>query len=206
MRLITFIAFLIFCNSANSIELPARCLKLKKTLTSYAHQSFGLNAPIALLAAQIYQESRCKPNAASKYAKGLTQFTPATWSDMKRWYPSYLKKCSIWNANCSLRAMVLYNRRLYKAIKETADNCNHWAMTLSAYNGGLVWVNRDRRLAKKHGRNPTLWFRHTERHTKRANWAKKENRHYVKVILGKHQKLHLRSGYFSPQICTGEML
>ncbi|SUH40495.1 lytic murein transglycosylase [Salmonella enterica subsp. enterica] len=43
------------------------------------------------------------------------------------------------------------------------DNCQRMAFTLSAYNGGQGWVNRDKKLAAAKGLDASIWFEHVER-------------------------------------------
>ena len=63
-------------------------------------------------------------------------------------------------------------------------------MTLSAYNGGLGWLQRDQRLAAQRGADPLRWWGNVERHSRRAKWAHAENRGYPRAIIYQHQPLY----------------
>jgi len=193
---------LLLSDDAKAASIPRAALAYKRPLIRHAHAFWGLDAPISLFAGLIHQESRWNPKARSPAkAEGLAQFMPATC----RWLPeveSGLAACNAFDPHWSLEAMVRYNRRQYRAIRHTANDCERWAMTLSAYNGGLGWVNRDRRLCKRHtGCDPAYWFDHTEHHTRRAGWAKRENRHYPEVIIYRWQPLYYAAQWGGPVIC-----
>ncbi len=65
-----------------------------------------------------------------------------------------------------------------------ASDCERMAMTLSGYNGGLGWVQRDRRLASQKGLDSTRWFGHVATVNAGRNAASwRENRHYPQRIL-----------------------
>jgi len=176
---------------------PAWRIRLERE----AGATFGVNAPTARLAAQIHQESRWRPKAASKYAQGLTQFTPAT----AKWLPAVCPGVGppdVWDPDWAIRAMVCYDAHLAKHVGATATECDRWAMALAAYNGGLGWINRDRRLAAKAGKDPTRWFGHVSEHTGRAAWARKENRGYPHRILLVLEPAYARAGWSSPASCA----
>ena len=159
----------------------------------------GLDAPISMYAAQIHQESLWRPKARSKYAHGLAQFTPDTAKWITRYSPE-IKKNTPLNAKWALRALVIYNDFLMERVK-AIDNCNKRAFALSAYNGGLGWVFRDKKLAAKNKKNRNVWWNSVEKYSPRSKAAYRENRHYVKVILKKHQKLYHDHDWGGPYIC-----
>ncbi len=184
---ITVIAFA--CASASASDWRARSAFYRNDVVKEARAELGLHAPIALFAGQIHQESLWKKSARSKYANGLTQFTPSTERWIKQAFPRSLGRGNAFNPQWAIRAMVKYDHWLYQRIK-AVDSCHRWAMTLSAYNGGLGWLNRDKRLTKKYGKNPYQWWGNVEHYSRRARWAIKENRSYARNIIYKHQKLY----------------
>lgn len=61
------------------LQIPARAHQYRRVLTQQAYAQWGLDAPIAALAAQVHQESAWRPEAVSHVgARGLAQFMPAT--------------------------------------------------------------------------------------------------------------------------------
>ena len=82
-------------------------------------------------------------------AQGLAQFIPAT----ARWLPSVAPetgKPAPFNPGWSLRALCVYDKWLWDRVAGHSD-FERMAFTLSAYNGGLGWVNRDRKKARALG-------------------------------------------------------
>jgi soluble lytic murein transglycosylase-like protein len=118
-----------------------------------ARALMGMSAPAAMFGAQIQTESAWRPNAHSIYAAGLAQFIPATARDMERRYPLELGQGGPLNPEWSIRALVMYDRDLYRPISAATD-CDRWAFTLSAYNGGPGWIPRDRALCQPEPRVP----------------------------------------------------
>lgn len=162
-------------------QVPERAHQYQRELIRNARYVWGLDAPIAVFAAQIHQESGWRPEVSSKYADGLAQFTPATATWIGGVY-SDVGKADPFNPSWALRALVRYDKHLYDR-NQAATECDRWAFTLSAYNGGNGWVNRDRRLAAAAGADPMRWWGHVERYSGRAQWAIKENRGYPQRIL-----------------------
>ena len=170
------------CQPAHA-QIPTAASGYQRELTRIVQQEFGLPAPVALHAGQIHQESAWRTQANSPVgAQGLSQFMPSTSKWIAEIYPD-LGSAAPYSPGWAMRAQARYNRWHWQRLSGTANQCEHWAMALSAYNGGLGWVNRDRRLATAAGDDAARWFGHVERYTNRAGWAKRENRHYVRHIL-----------------------
>lgn len=168
---------------AFAVAEPAASLPFKRAVIREMRWVWGLDAPTAVAAAQINQESRWRPKVCSAYACGLTQFTPATADWIKGAYPS-LAGGQVFNPDWAIRALAIYDNHLYKLVKSSVE-CDRWAMTLAAYNGGLGWINRDVALCRRaQGCDPALWWGNVALHSKRASWAFKENRGYPFKILG----------------------
>ncbi|ATG75836.1 hypothetical protein AN401_07170 [Zobellella denitrificans] len=175
--------------------VPASAQQYQRLLTRSAHAYWGLDAPIATMAGQIHQESAWRANARSPVgAQGLAQFMPATSEWFATVYPAALGDNQPYNPAWALRALVLYDRWIYARVSGP-NQCERWAKTLSGYNGGLGWVQRDQRLAASRGADPARWFDHVEHHTSRADWARRENRGYVRNILTRWEPMYAAAGW-----------
>ena len=72
--------------------------------------------------------------------------------------------------------------------------CQRMAFTLSAYNGGLGWVQRDKALAAMRGLNPLVWFGNVERvNAGRSSAAWTENRGYPQRILRTLEPIYVKA-------------
>ena len=189
--------------AAAPVIIPREALAHKATLIRAARAEFGLGAPVALLAAQIHTESAWRTNAVSPVgAQGLAQFMPAT----ARWLPQVAPALAYseeggaggvpapFNPGWAIRAMCGYDKWLWKKIvlpsnAQAAANahsaCSHrWAFVLSAYNGGLGWVIKDRAMAQRLGKNPNQYWGQVELvNAGRSAAAIRENREYPKRIF-----------------------
>ena len=136
------------------------------------------------LAAQIQVESAWRPEARSKYAAGLAQFTPATWSDIAPYTDPSCAGEPETDPACSIRSQIVYMRRLLARYRFSATAAERWAFAWAAYNGGPGWISREKaRCKRKPDCNPSRWWRNVERHCLRARWACGENRAYpVKIV------------------------
>ena len=191
---------------AVSAAVPEAANGYKRLLSAEAESAWGLNAPIARFAAQIHQESLWRPTARSKYAAGLGQFTPGTAADMGKWYPMELQPVDPDNPQWSIRALVMYDLRLLNSIfpipkSASIPECDHWAMVMAAYNGGIGWINRDRALANTVGVDQNLWWGSVEYFTRRADWAREENRTYPVRILTRWEPMYLAAGWPGAAAC-----
>lgn len=172
-----------FFSQADAAEPPTVALKYRSDVIRAARVDWGLNAPVADFAAQLHQESGWNPAARSPVgAQGLAQFMSST-ADWIAGLMPHLATREPYNPVWAIRALVSYDRWLWSRVA-VPDGCERMAMTLSAYNGGLGWVNRDRRLARTRGLDDVRWFGSVETVNagrSAANW--RENRHYPQRIL-----------------------
>lgn len=161
----------------------------RREIVREAHLWFGLSAPTPLFASQIHQESNWNPEARSKYARGLTQFTPETATWINSAYSTELKGYATYSPTWAIRAMILYDRRLNNSFPNS-DPCNKWYFTLASYNGGLGWIKKEQVLAVKKGLDPNIWHDNVATVSSRAVWAFRENRDYPVKIIEQHQKIY----------------
>lgn len=182
---------------ADAVEPPRVSLPWRNELIRTAREIWGLNAPIADFAGQLHQESGWDPSARSPAgAQGMAQFMPTTATWISQIYPE-LRENKPFNPAWAIRALVQYDHQVWKSVS-AKNNCQRMAFTLSAYNGGPGWVNRDKKLASKKGLDAAIWFEHVERVNagrSAANW--RENRHYPKAILYQHAPRYLQWGQAS---------
>ena len=174
--------------------VPRLCLQYKRRIIRESRNVWGLDGFPATFAAQIQQESACKPDAVSRVgAQGLAQFMPST----AEWFGNEIMKeePAPLDPDWAIRAMVQYNRFLWVRVN-AADTCNRAAKMLSAYNGGLGWIKRDEKLATSKGLDKDLWFGNVETVNSGRSAANfKENRGYPRRIMLKIEPSYVRAGY-----------
>lgn len=175
--------------ATEAAEPPPASVPYRATLTREARALWGLDAPVAVLAAQVQTESAWNPNARSKFAAGLAQFTPATAQWISGAYPSSLAADQPLNPAWALRALARYDYDLVGGITWAKGDCDKWAFALSEYNGGPPWLARDVALCgRTAGCDPTRWWGNVELHSQRYPAFFKENRGYPTRILILYQK------------------
>jgi len=164
-------------------EVPQSAQQYRGELTRNARLAWGLDAPIATFAAQVHQESGWNARAVSRVgAKGLAQFMPATADWIGGIVPELAQRQPD-NPVWALRALTAYDRWLWE--RTAAENdCERIAMVLSAYNGGLGWLLKDKALTQASGGIRTRWWGQVERfNAGRSQGAFAENRGYPKRII-----------------------
>lgn len=192
--------------SANAAELriPEASARYRIAVNRAAGDAFGIDASPARLAAQIHQESGWRPGAQSAYAVGLAQFTPAT----AKWLPAVCPQLGAfdpWDAGQAVRGAACYDAWLYQqtralGVGTTISPCARWVFTLRGYNGGLGWINRERRAAATSGDDPNDWA-DVERHKLRAAWAHRENIDYPRRILMRLEHGYVSAGWAGDPVC-----
>lgn len=175
-------------------DIPARAFKYQSTLTRNARMVWGINAPVAMLGAQVEQESGWNEQAKSSAgAQGLGQFMPSTADWIDDAYPD-LGAAQPFNPDWALRALIQYDKHLFDRI-EGATDCDRHAFALSAYNGGLKWVQRDQALATASKRDANRYWGEVEIfNSGRTAAAWVENRGYPKRIIQVLQPKYLAWG------------
>lgn len=199
-------ALVLWAAGAQAASVPPACRQYQQYLTQYARATFGIDAPVATLAAQIQQESSCNAAAKSPFAAGLTQFTPGTASDITKRHPLQLGSTPTpLEPRWAIRAQNLFMRELVRRYPGKTE-CDTWAFGFSAYNGGPGWVNRDKAMARAKGVDPNVWFGAVELtpdpERKPANIA--ENRGYPRRILLTITPVYIAGGYGRGVLCTKE--
>lgn len=184
-------------------QIPAACHELRplieRTVRDRWHPRFT-----AAIAAQVQQESACKPDAVSRVgASGLLQIMPRTAQDIADRIARDLGGPRPFDVTWNIRAGVSYQRHQTFAVRNAANECEQYSMGLSAYSGGLGFLNRDRKLAASKGADPSRWWNHVEHWSTRAAWAFKENRLYMVYVLKRHLPRYLRAGWPGAHICEG---
>lgn len=183
------------CLPAEAAGIPRAMQAHKGLLVRSCHAVWGLDAPVAVMAGQVHQESKGDASAVSPVgAGGVAQFMPATASWLAEAHPE-LGRPDVWSPAWSLRALATYDLWICERVKGAASDCDRWAMILSAYNGGLGWVIKDRALAARQGLDSATWWDQVETVNagrKPAAWT--ENRAYPRLILLEHQPLYLAWG------------
>lgn len=168
----------------------------KRLMYGYGSVFWGAGkAPLALLAAQIHQESRWNPEARSKYACGLTQFTPDTAKWISAKYRTNVGEGVCTSPSWALKAQAAYMWELGNARQKGANSdCDRWRFALRDYNGGAGWINRDKALAFRNGANPGSASEVARFNAGRAPEFFKENTTYDVMILTRWQPLYTSWG------------
>ncbi len=183
-----------FAPFAHASGIPPQAERYRRDLVRSARLVFGMDAPVAVLAGQVHQESAWRPDAHSAYAAGLAQFTPDTAKTMARMYPEELGGAQPLDPRWALLALCRYDARLLASFSGSTP-ADRWAFALAAYNGGPGWIIRDRAKAKALGLDHLAWFGQVETvNAGRAPQFFDENRNYPRRILLRHQALYLTWG------------
>lgn len=118
-------------------QVPQAAQQHRALLVRTAHAAWGLDAPVAVFAAQVHQESAWRPDAVSHVgAQGLAQFMPST----AKWIGSVdpaLAAQQPFNVAWALRALVTYDRWLYNRAPARYTPYERMWVALRSYNGGL---------------------------------------------------------------------
>ncbi|MBB1601566.1 lytic transglycosylase [Variovorax sp. UMC13] len=131
------VAMLACMGSPAQAQVPQAAAAYRADLTRTARAVWGLNAPVAVFAAQVHTESAWKPGAVSHVgAAGLAQFMPGT----SKWIAGIdpaLKANQPFNPAWAMRALVVYDLWLYERAPAAYSPRDRMWVALRAYNGGL---------------------------------------------------------------------
>lgn len=136
-----------FFSPANA-QVPPGAGAYRQELLRSAHSQWGLDAPVAALAAQVHQESGWNPRAVSAVgAAGMAQFMPATaswWCALNQLTP---QQCQPQNPTWALRSLVGYDKWLWDRAPARYSTRDRLWVTLRGYNGGLGHWQAEARMA-----------------------------------------------------------
>ena len=205
---------------AAATVIPASAKTYRALLVREARLAWGIDAPVATFAAQIHAESAWDIHAVSPAgAQGLAQFMPSTATWISSIFPDLrlgnlgmgtgregddtpslphedaAKDGAPFCPHWAVRAMLRYDHWLVARV--TARNaCERMAFALSAYNGGLGWVQRDKRLARNKGIDPEQYWGGVETVNAGRSAANfRENRDYPRRILLKLEPVYEAAGW-----------
>ena len=118
-------------------QAPQAAQQYRALLVRTAHAAWGLDAPVAVFAAQVHQESAWRADAVSRVgAQGLAQFMPATATWIAGVDPALAAR-QPFSPAWALRALVTYDRWLYDRTPARYAPKDRMWVALRGYNGGL---------------------------------------------------------------------
>lgn len=172
-------------------EVPTAALRHRADLIRTAQAEWGLNAPTSTFAAQIHQESGWRANVTAwDNGRGLAQFMDSTAGWLVKRYPA-LGKPDPYNPAWAMRAMVIYDRHLFRQV-QGLDDCQRMAAALKGYNAGVGYVLR----AQAASPQPSVWFGVTENiPTRQSSKNFEYSRRYPHLIIEKHQPRYVAAGF-----------
>lgn len=174
------IASTLWWAAAASAQVPPVAEQYRRDLVRAAQDVWGMAAPVALLAAQIHQESTWRADAVSRVgAGGLAQFMPATARDVAARYGG--GPPNVFDPRWAMRAQSVYLRELKGLVGSARNDSERMAFALSAYNGGLGHVRARQALSPDPGRCLGLTCDIRPPRVSEAN--QRENREYSRRIL-----------------------
>lgn len=162
----------------------------RSTLVREAQAVYGPDAPSAMFAGQIAQESSWRPNVTAwDNGRGLSQFMDGTTAQVTNLFPE-LGPANPYDPRWAMRALVRYDGWIYRKVKGK-DACHRWGAALKGYNAGPGYVMQ----AQARSPDPLTWFGVTEFVPTRQSAANFEySRTYPHKILLKHQPRYIGMG------------
>lgn len=194
-------------HAADRVAIPEASALYRHRVEQAVADVWGVNASPARLAAQLHQESAWKPNARSPGvgAQGIAQFMPATAKWIAEQFPDKLGKFDPWDAQQAILAAAIYDKWLLDRIQPIGwtrmSECTRWNFALRGYNGGELWLLRERGLTVA-GRGDANDWRSVEKFRARGQAAHKENTHYPRRILLVLEPAYIAAGWPGAAVCS----
>lgn len=172
--------------------IPQSAARYRGDLVRASNSIWGLDAPVAVFAAQIHQESSWNPQAVSRVgARGMAQFMPAT----AQWWCEKIGlddvECQPANPVWAMRALVGYDAWLYARVRGNSEFDRLWA-SLRSYNGGLGWWQQEAATVRQ--KSDRVSIDAACGHSKRHSTFCPENLGYPRRILTVLQPRYLTWG------------
>ncbi len=153
-----FVGGLVFERTQHPIEEPAELTASTIPYESYFRQyADSIGWDWELLAALAWQESHYNPTARSYVgATGIMQLMPKTAAQFG------LNDSTILLPEHNIRAGAAYIATLQRTFSFIGNKQEQTHFVLASYNAGPAHIMDARRLAKRYGRSPYVWFDNTE--------------------------------------------
>ncbi len=185
------------CGRAEGADrVPPAADRYHRQLVREVRYIWGHSERVSRFAAQIHRESYWNERARSPVgAEGLGQIMPRTAQWLGNLYPKELGTRSgpfdpWWN----LRALVMFDRHLYIADKESQGD-EKYAFMLARYNAGDGSINKEQQKAHREGYNRAVWSASVEVVCSRRPSACKETVNYVNIIVHELEPLYRKAGW-----------
>ena len=132
---------------------PKRAQKYEE-VAKWAYTRCGVSPKYrSWLGSQIEAESAYNPQARSIYARGLAQNTPENEEDLLRRYPELRKYANKLDPRWQLLGQCLMMKRLMENLTGS-EYKDDFRISARSYNGGVGWIIKERRLARKNSQDP----------------------------------------------------
>ena len=187
------------------VAIPEASALYRHRVEQVVADVWGVNSSPARLAAQIHQESGWRKGARSPVgAQGMTQFMPATAKWIAEQFPDQLGAFDPWDPMQAIKAAAIYDKWLLDRVQPIGhaplSECTRWNFALRGYNGGELWLLRERGLTVA-GRANANDYRDVERFRARGVAAHKENIGYPRRILMLLEPAYIAAGWPGTAIC-----
>ena len=188
-----------------SVQIPERSALYRHRVEQAAARAWGVESSPARLAAQLHQESAWRADARSHAgAQGIAQFMPATARWMGEIFRAELGAFDPWNPQQAIMAAALYDRWLLDRVQPIGHtrltDCSRWNFALRGYNGGELWLLRERGMTVAGRKNPNDW-RDVQQFRARGPSAHRENTAYPRRILLLLEPAYLAAGWPGRAVC-----
>lgn len=180
---------LLFLAAPAAAQVPSAAGQYKIQVIASCTETFGIDAPCAMLASQLHVESAWRSHAVSPVgARGLCQFMPQTAAGMARAYPDLRPPLPLDPSWC-IRArdrLILENHRRYQAGR---SECSKWLMAFVSYVGSPAALDREIALCRAdEGCDPSRWYYNVSEKRSRTASAFREARNYPdRIIVLQHR-------------------
>lgn len=172
---------------SNNTYCQKHLSKYDDTFKKYSKRFFGPGFDWKLFKAQGIAESQLSPDATSYVgARGIMQLMPSTFGEVKSKNPDFT---TIEDPEWNIGAGIYYDRTLYLAWKDIANESEKIRFTFGSYNAGRGTILKAQTKAKIDSLDHTTWKSISNIAHKVPKWRYKETLNYIENIKKYHQGL-----------------
>lgn len=187
------------------VAIPEASALYRHRVEQAVSDVWGVNASSARLAAQLHQESTWRAKVRSPSgAQGIAQFMPATAQWIAQQFPEQLGQFDPWDPHQAILAAAIYDQWLLDRVQligyTRMTECTRWTFALRGYNGGELWLLRDRGLTVASRGDPNDW-QSVERFQTRSPANHLQNIDYSRRILLRLEPAYIAAGWPGSVVC-----